>query len=59
MLPAGPRAQRRPLCRLREAKYGEPPSDVPKGPGPAKPDDYCPERLSKRCVDLGFYGVLA
>src|ERR1700730_2567528 len=24
-----------------------------------KPDDYCPERLSKRCVDLGFCTVLA
>src|SRR5882672_4385313 len=29
------------------------------GPGPPKLDDYCPERLSKRCVDLSFYGVLA
>jgi len=35
------------------------PSDVPKGPSLPNPDDYCPERLSKRCVDLGFYDVLA
>lgn len=58
-LPAGLRGQSRPRSLSLNTISRDPPGLAERASAHTKPDDYCRERFSMRCVDLGFCRVLA